>query len=510
MLNFEYETVNTINVDEIQKMKKLLDTSSDFVAGKKHWTYLLTPQLMTEIACNCGVLYDMKSTKYNPFFIAILYLLFNNLVYEKNEGDFFQYDQTTGLWHATTAQVLVTKIQHFVMELDYSSWGLDSFPACDYGFCEKILRILKGYAEQENIFVRPKDKHFVHTKNTMLEYSPEENKWLPCDFSPDYKSRNRTDIEYKPEAQAPRFFAELLKPAMSDDDIETLQLYVGQVLLGVNLSQRLLMITGTAGGGKSTLVNVIEQLISRVNCTQLRMEGGSNRFETSRYVGKTLLTAKDVNSQFLNHRHAGCLKALTGGDILSVEYKGSNMQTDITGDFNVIIVSNSTLQLRTDNDVEAWRRRLLWIKYHRTPTKHPIADFDKLLIETEGSGILNWALEGARKLLESKGKIYPSKAQAARIEELLDNADPLLTYVKKHLIPAENANMTTEEIWNYFSRYCHSKEVPMCKKSVFLHVLPDIMEQEHSLCCRNDIKRNGKAKRGYAGITLNCQNQSNL
>ena len=89
MLSFEYETVNTINVDEIQKMKKLLNTSSDFVAGKIHWTYLLTPQLMTEIACNCGVLYDMKSTKYNPFFIAILYLLFNNLVYEKNEGDFF-------------------------------------------------------------------------------------------------------------------------------------------------------------------------------------------------------------------------------------------------------------------------------------------------------------------------------------------------------------------------------------------------------------------------------------
>lgn len=215
----------------------------------------------------------------------------------------------------------------------------------------------------------------------MLEFSA-NGEWVTCDFSPDYMSRNRTEIIYNPKAKAERFLTELLQPAMSQDDIETLQLYVGQILLGRNLAQKFLLITGSAGGGKSTLVNIIESLITRENCTQLRLEEGASRFETSRYVGKTLLTAKDVSSQFLNNRNAGCLKALTGGDTLSVEYKGRNTQADVVGNFNAIIVGNSTPLLQTDNDIEAWRRRMLWIKYRRKPTENPIANFDRLLIET--------------------------------------------------------------------------------------------------------------------------------
>ena len=75
---------------------------------------------------------------------------------------------------------------------------------------------------------------------------------------------------------------------------------MGQCLLGDNPSQRFLLITGTAGGGKSTLVNVIEQLVTRQNCTELRLEHMHGRFENSRLVGKTLLTGKDVKAGFLS------------------------------------------------------------------------------------------------------------------------------------------------------------------------------------------------------------------
>ncbi|MBR7106801.1 MAG: hypothetical protein IKC89_00135, partial [Lentisphaeria bacterium] len=48
----------------------------------------------------------------------------------------------------------------------------------------------------------------------------------------------------------------LLQPAVSGDDISLLQRYIGQSLLGENFSQTFLLLTGTGGGRKSTLVNI--------------------------------------------------------------------------------------------------------------------------------------------------------------------------------------------------------------------------------------------------------------
>lgn len=313
--------------------------------------------------------------------MAELYLKFNKILFEKTERKFYRYDHATGLWNVITEESLIVEVHKFIKEYDNSRWGLGLFNKLDFSICRKIVEVLKGAAEQNQAFSHKKDKFFIHLGNTMLEFSA-NGEWVTCDFSPDYMSRNRTEIIHNPKAKAERFLTELLQPAMSQDDIETLQLYVGQILLGRNLAQKFLLITGSAGGGKSTLVNIIESLITRENCTQLRLEEGASRFETSRYVGKTLLTAKDVSSQFLNNRNAGCLKALTGGDTLSVEYKGRNTQADVVGNFNAIIVGNSTPLLQTDNDIEAWRRRMLWIKYRRKPTENPIANFDRLLIET--------------------------------------------------------------------------------------------------------------------------------
>ena len=40
------------------------------------------------------------------------------------------------------------------------------------------------------------------------------------------------------------------------------------------------------------------------------------------FVGKTLLTGKDVTADFLQHKGASRIKALVGGDLLQCEKKG--------------------------------------------------------------------------------------------------------------------------------------------------------------------------------------------
>ena len=241
---------------------------------------------------------------------------------------------------------------------------------------------------------------------------------------------------------------------MKPDDIDCLQLYVGQCLLGVNLSQTFLMLTGTAGAGKSTLVNVIEAIVNRANCTELRLDQMADRFELYRLLDKTLLTAKDVKSNFLTSKGAYVLKALVGGDTKTAEAKGRNETFDVEGNFNAIIVANSTLTVDIDADNSAWDRRMRWIEYTCEPVREKIPNFDQLLVKQEGSGILNWAIEGARRLIANGGQIPRSEEQTKRIEALLLESDSVRAFVEDEVVAKPMGKVTSEQLYAAYWRFC--------------------------------------------------------
>ncbi len=104
----------------------------------------------------------------------------------------------------------------------------------------------------------------------------------------------------------------LLLPALDQDDLNLVQRWFGLALLGENLAQRILLLTGTPGGGKGALVRVVCGIIGLENLASLRTGLLAERFELSRFLGRTLLLyGPDVPSDFLNQRSASVLKALT-------------------------------------------------------------------------------------------------------------------------------------------------------------------------------------------------------
>lgn len=438
--------------------------------------------------------------KLNERFFAGLYQEAYQLVFEPAERCFYQYCESTGLWQFITDDNMAERIARCSIA-HLCRIGLPNLTV-DYRFSKNVMRILKGLTEQQNFFQQAKQGYRIHCANCVLEYNSKTQTFDKQDFSPDDRSRNRTEIAYDPEAQAPEFLEKLLRPAMNKDDLELLQLYVGQCLLKDNTSQRFLIISGMAGAGKSTLVNVIEMLINHVNCTELRTDHMIGRFETNRFIGKTLLTGKDVRSNFLDTKGAAMLKALTGKDTLTTEFKGSNKTIDIVGNYNIIITSNCTLHVRLENDGAAWKRRMLWIRYDNPPPAHPIENFDKHLIAAEGSGILNWALEGAKETACTGWKIKLSEAQECRIDALLEVTDPVRLFVRDSVIPCEGKDISCNELWNAFGTYCERRELDPIRKPRFQQILPDILEQERHILMSHNIQRRGRSVRGYRGVVI--------
>jgi P4 family phage/plasmid primase-like protien len=485
-------------------LRAMVDPKPDRPARKEIPT--VTPAGGDEdLIARCGppILLDERAnpSDINQMFVAARHKRDNLILFEPSLTLFYCYDEPTGLWKPKTESRVVVEMGDSLPAL------LDAYEAAPLlrkrseSFMSQVLRFLKGMAENAEAFQRREP--VIHVGNGVLHLNDDPP--TLHEFSPDYYSRNRSEIRYEPNAICPRFLDELLGPALPEDDISLLQRYAGLCLLGGNPAQRFLILRGTAGGGKSTLVEVLETIIGSHNVAQLRVHLLTERFEIAGFLGKTLLCGKDVPGDFLDNRAAHVLKPLTGGDRLSAEQKNVKHRFEVTGDFAVIITTNSRLHVRLDSDTEAWRRRMLIIDFTLPPTAKPIPHFARELVRTEGPGILNWCIDGAVRLLaelREHGRIQLTDAQKQRVDALLCESDSVRHFVTKCVTTDPTGDVTVSELLTAYNSFCASQGWQAVTVRQFESQVCDHMVSVHRAHKRTDIQRNDKNQRGYARVSL--------
>jgi len=322
-------------------------------------------------------------------------------------------------------------------------------------------------------------------------------------FSPSYHCRNKLAVPYDASAGCPLFLETLLQPALDADDINLLQRWCGLALLGENLAQRLLLLTGTAGGGKGAFVRVVCGVIGAGNLASLRTDLLTERFELGRFLGRTLLYGADVPDDFLNKRSAGVLKALTGGDPVTVEFKNSNEQPELTCRFNVIITSNSRLTVHLEGDSDAWRRRLAIVKYEKPKPAKVIPDLSERILREEGAGVLNWMLAGLAQLRAADWQLHLNTRQQARVDDLLLESDSHGQFAIRCLRKDGNATLTLTDAFAAYVEFCNDNGWAAITRNRFGRLMPEVVVQKFGAAIRRDIKdSDGKQQQGWKGIRL--------
>lgn len=440
----------------------------------------------------------------NERYFGNLFAQKNLILYEPDEREFYRYVEVRGLWQRVTSQHVETSLAAMLR-----GWNRDNTFSRDF---EKLINqrnlkaivdAMRGMCEKRGAFAeKPK---IIHVANGTLVFD-EQGRVVFGLFSPEHYSRNQSPIAYDPHARCDRFVNELVAPAMSADDVLLFQKWMGLALYGYNLPQRFLILDGTPGGGKGTLIRVVHGLIGAENFYQLRTEVLNERFEMYRFIGKTLLYGPDVPGAFLMQPGASHLKAIVGGDPLNPEAKNSNAAFDMFGTFNVVMTCNSRLTVRLDGDVDAWRRRMLIIRYANPPPARRIPDFDKALLKEEGAGILAWALEGFSMLkqdIEACGDFVLSDNQRARVDSLLSESMSLERFLQDQCERKDGCDVTNEELEHAYATYCTDKGWNPLPITLFHYKLPDLMLRLFRASKSQSIKRDaGKAQRGYRRVFL--------
>jgi P4 family phage/plasmid primase-like protien len=430
-------------------------------------------------------------------------------VFDHSTGKFFVYDK--GWYTETTSETLEIKVRELLLEAEKActdpcldSTGLKKLRS--HRSLSAVVQAAKGtLLVRDDFWVRPPD--IVPCKNGVLGWNANEGRVL-SPHSPKHHLRGVLGVDYVPNATCPRFM-ELLNRALPSDDVELLQRVIGSLLLGRNIAQKFSMLMGTPQSGKGVIVRIVIGLLGPENVTTMRTAAMNSRFEIGRYVKKLLLYAPDVDSRFLHELGAYLIKAITGEDPFSPEYKNSNVTPPAKPlDTGIIITCNSRLTIHLQDDRAAWERRLIVIPFVResvTEQMQITGLSDKLQAE-EGAGILNWMLDGLEAYITDDFKLRLNDRQREVVKDLLSDSESSTCFARECVVQEEGGRLTVERAYTGYTQFCSARNWTPLPKRKFEQDFKAVVHKLYKVTQRHDLRVGDGWGRGWNGIMLTGHN----
>jgi len=82
---------------------------------------------------------------------------------------------------------------------------------------------------------------------------------------------------------------------------------------------------------------------------------------------------------------------------------------------------------------------------------------------------------------------------------------PVQAFAKRNLVLNPVRDMTTQELWEFYSEVAIAGEAERLSRAVFLRVLPGAMAAVFGLRKSHAIRRSEQTMRGFSGITIQEQ-----
>ena len=327
-----------------------------------------------------------------------------------------------------------------------------SYPAQTAG---NIVENLKIEARADELLV---DEDLINFANGTLNIS--DSSWteekLFC--------RNRLPVVYTgDDAKVPenwmRFVNELLEPY----DVDTLQEYMGYCLISSTAAQKMLLIIGNGGEGKSRIGVVMKEILGD------NMNNGSipkletNSFAKADLEHKLLMVDDDMRIEQLPTTNS--LKAvITAEGLMDLEKKGQQSYQGLMY-CRLMAFSNGYLKSANDDSYGFFRRQLILMTKPRP--KDRIDDpFLSKKLRAERDQIAMWALRGLYRLRKNNFHFTVSDKSKTAIMSAMDEANNVVSFLrsKGSFTFDPEGEITSREFYNIYKCWCDDNAVEATDK----------------------------------------------
>ena len=281
---------------------------------------------------------------------------------------------------------------------------------------------------------------------------------------------NRLPVEYQPDAPAPTKWLEFLDGLLIPEDILTLQEYLGYLLIPSTKAQKMLVMTGKGGEGKSRIGLLQKKLFGEASHSESILRIETNRFASANLEYKLVMVDDDLNMVALPETR-NIKSIVTAEDRLCIERKNKQAVQGLLY-VRFICFGNGNLVAAHDDSDGFWRRQILITVKDRDPARVDNPFLIEELSE-ERPGILLWMLEGLHRLLANRYQFTISERSIQNLEAAMADSDNLTQFMQASAYVRFKPDTEERSTYLYraYTKWCEDNlesPVPQKKFSQFL------------------------------------------
>ena len=311
--------------------------------------------------------------------------------------------------------------------------------------------------------------------------------------------RSRFPVRFNPKVKKPerwlRFLSDLLRP----EDIPTLQEFIGYCLIPSNAGQKMLVIKGSGGEGKSQIGNVLSKLFGAYAKDGSVGKISENRFARADLEHVLLMIDDDMRLEAL--RQTNYVKSIvTAKSKMDLERKGKqSYQGWMTA--RIMAFSNGDLMSLFDRSDGFFRRQLILTTKRKPPDRPDDPELsDKLCEELEG--IFLWAFEGLQRLVKNNFRFTESDQARVNREAVKKDANNVELFLesKGYITRGPDCSVSSKELGDVYHTWCEENAYPALKSKTLIEQLVANQEKYGIQYTTHLINSAGRQVRGFKGI----------
>ena len=288
--------------------------------------------------------------------------------------------------------------------------------------------------------------------------------------------RRRCDVEFIPGARHRKWEAFIDSVTEGDDEYAVfLQKVAGLALLGRNIFERIFILFGPGGTGKSTFLEALKAVLGEYAAAAepdtfaARMKGRISN-DVARMLEYRTAFVSEVGEE--DQLAMPLIKQLTGGDSVAARKLYQEAYEGV-GKLNVFMAVNQFPKVSTLDS--GARRRIVALPFQRVvPEDERDHELKQMFVSKPGMqrAILAWAVEGC--VLAQKEGLSPLPAYVAEATSFFwQETNPLSAFVQEQCVLGEKEAIGANDLWEDYEAWCEATRTKRVERSKFHSYLSD-------------------------------------
>ncbi len=311
--------------------------------------------------------------------------------------------------------------------------------------------------------------------------------------------RSRLPVAYRPDVPTPVRWLSFLDGLLYAEDIPTLQEYIGYCLIPSNKGQRMMVIKGSGGEGKSQIGAVLDALLDS------NMKDGSigkiseNRFARADLEHILLCVDDDMRMEAL--RQTNYVKSIvTAQGKMDLERKGKQSYQGWMF-ARLLAFSNGDLQALYDRSDGFYRRQLVLTTKEKPIDRVDDPDLaEKMKMEAEG--IFLWAFEGLQRLVDNNFKFTESQRTKDNREAVKRDNNNVFDFLDSegYIRLKAESTISAKDLYEIYRMWCEENGLASLKKRSFSDAVIAVQTKYNLEHSNNITNSAGRRVWGFFGI----------